>query len=89
LLHYRSRIDELSRRSKEVDASSEYNPKVIAASHIETLEGEAFPHLVMYEFENIEVATKWYYDDGGKDVAELRKQITKGWISIISGYEAG
>ena len=56
---------------------------------LKSVSGETLPHLVMSEFESIEVATKWYYDDSGKDVAELRKQITKGWVSIIPGYEAG
>jgi len=37
---------------------------------------------------SVDVATKWYYDDGGKDVAELRKKITEGWVSIIPGYKA-
>ena len=81
----RSRIEELSRRSKISDANSQYKSKLIAATCVETVEGKALPHLVMYEFENMDVATKWYYQDSNQDVAKLRQEITNGWVSIIPG----
>ena len=84
----RSKIEELSRRSKISDANSAYKPKLIAATCVDTVEGKALPHLVMYEFENIEKATSWYYEDSAKDVSALRKEITNGWVSIIPGCSA-
>ncbi len=84
----RSRIEELSRRSKISNANSVYKPKLIAATCVDTVEGKALSHLVMYEFENIEAATGWYYEDSAKDVSDLRKEITNGWVSIIPGYSA-
>lgn len=84
----RSRIEELSRRAKICDANSQYQSKLLAATCVEALEGNALPHLVMYEFDNIDIATKWYYEDSSKDMSELRKDITKGWVSIIPGYVA-
>ncbi|MEH6348109.1 MAG: DUF1330 domain-containing protein [Bermanella sp.] len=82
----RSRIEELSQRSKISDANSKYKSKLVAATCVESVEGKALPHIVMYEFENIEIATKWYYEDSSQDVAVLRKEITNGWVSIIPGY---
>lgn len=84
----RSKIEELSRRSKTSDANSKYKSKLIAATCVDTVEGKTLPHLVMYEFESVDIATKWYYDDSSKDIAELRKEITNGWVSIIPGYTA-
>lgn len=84
----RPRIEELSRRSKISDANSKYKPKLVAATCVETVEGKTLPYLVMYEFENLDIATKWYYDDDNSDIAVLRKDITNGWVSIIPGYTA-
>ena len=81
----RSRIEELSRRSKISDVNSKYKSKLVVATCVETVEGNTLPHLVMYEFESVEIATKWYYEDSSQDVAVLRKEITNGWVSIIPG----
>lgn len=81
----RARIEELSQRSKISDANSKNKSKLIAATCVETLEGKTLPHLVMYEFDSVDTATKWYYEDTNKATSTLRKEITKGWVSIIPG----
>ncbi len=82
----RERIQALSSRSKACDARSPYKPDVIVATAADTVEGNTLPHLVIYEFDTLEMANGWYYDEATQDVATLRKAITDGWVSIVPGY---
>ncbi len=40
--------------------------------------------MVIYEFEDLETAKKWYYEEN--ETSKLRKEITEGWVTIVPGY---
>ena len=83
----RDEIDRLSKLSKVSDKKSKYNPKVIVANWVKPVEGSStHNHIVIYEFENLYFANKWYYEESGKEVKELRQDITEGWVTIVDGY---
>jgi uncharacterized protein (DUF1330 family) len=83
----REEIDKLSKLSKASDKKSKYNPKVIVANIVKPIEGSSIlNHIVIYEFDNLDSANKWYYEESNKDVKKLRQDITEGWVTIIEGY---
>jgi len=80
----RSRIDELSKISKDTDKKSKYESKVVVASPANCVEGTTLPNMVIYEFEDLETAKNWYYEEN--ETTKLRKEITEGWVTIVPGY---
>ena len=81
----RSRIDELSKISKDSDRNSKYVSKVVVASPVNCVEGTTLPNMVIYEFKDLETAQNWYNkEDNG--TTKLRKEITDGWVTIVPGY---
>lgn len=80
----RSRIDELSKISKDSDKQSKYDSKVIVASPTNCVEGTTLPNMVIYEFKDLETAKNWYYEED--ETSKLRKEITEGWVTIVPGY---
>ncbi|WP_423997556.1 DUF1330 domain-containing protein [Maribacter sp. IgM3_T14_3] len=82
------KIGKLSKLSKASDKRSKYNQKVIVANIVKPIEGSSkLNHIVIYEFDNLNFANKWYYEESSKDVKELRQDITEGWVTIVEGYE--
>jgi len=83
----RDEIDKLSKLSKASDKKSKYNPKVIVADIVKPVEGlSKLTHIVIYEFDNLNAANKWYYEESSEDVKKLRQDITEGWVTIVDGY---
>lgn len=83
----RDEIDKLSNLSKASDKKWKYNPKVIVADFVKPVEGSSIlNHIVIYELDNLDTATKWYYEESGEDVKKLRQGITEGWVTIVDGY---
>jgi len=81
----RSKIDELSRISKDSDKKSKYESKVVVASPVNCVEGTTLPNMVIYEFEDLETAKNWYNEEEN-ETTKLRKEITEGWVTIVPGY---
>ena len=83
----RDEIDKLSKLSKTSDKKSKYKSKVIVADLVKPIEGSStLKHIVIYEFDNLDTANKWYYDESGDNIKKLRKNITEGWVAIVDGY---
>ena len=81
----RSQIDELTKRSAPIN--EKYGAEVIVGSPVKTIEGKALPNMVIYKFENFELAKNWYYAEDRKEINLLRKAITEGWATIVPGVE--
>ena len=81
----RSRIDELSKISKDGDRKSKYESKVIVASPVNCVEGTTLPNMVIYEFKDLKTAQNWVNEDEN-EATKLRKEITEGWVTIVPGY---
>ena len=83
----RDKIDKLSELSKASDKKSKYNSKVIVANIVKPVEGlSKYTHIVIYEFDNLDFANKWYYEESDKGIKKLRQDITEGWVTIVDGY---
>jgi len=83
----RDEIDKLSKLSKASDKKSKYNSKVIVANIVKPVEGiSKLNHIVIYEFDDLDSANKWYYEDSSQNVKKLRQDITEGWVTIADGY---
>ncbi len=83
----RNEIDKLSKLSKASDKKSKYYPKVIVANIVKPVEGSSIlTHIVIYEFDNLDSANKWYYEESSNDVKKIRQDITEGWATIVEGY---
>ena len=82
----RDKIDKLSKLSKASDKKSKYAPKVIVANVLKPVEGaSSLTHIVIYEFDNLDAANNWYYEESSNDVKKLRQDITEGWVTIVEG----
>ena len=77
----RSRIDEIAVKEKSVNIK--YGAKVIVASPVKTIEGSAYPNMVIYEFKDLKSAQNWYYSEEYKNIMLFRNSITEGWATIV------
>lgn len=65
-----------------------YKTEVIVASPIHAIEGNTYPHLVIHKFNTFEDAEHFYYSKEHQAIITFRKNITKGWATIVPGYVA-
>jgi len=63
-----------------------YETEVIVASPVRSIEGEAYPHMVIHKFMSLKDAENFYYSKAHQDIIEFRKSITEGWATIVDGY---
>ena len=63
----------------------EYGTEVIVASPVKTIEGDAYPNMVIYKFNSIENAERFYYSKEHQEIIAFRQSITEGWATIVPG----
>lgn len=80
-----SRIDELSEMVKPVN--DKYSATVIVGSPVKPIEGNTYPNMVIYKFDNFKQAQTWYESEEHKTLSVFRNEITEGWASIVPGVE--
>ena len=77
----RSRIDEVTALMQPIDAK--YGAEVIVGSPVKSLEGKTHSNIVIYRFDSLEEAERWYFSDEQQEVKRLRTDITEGWAAIL------
>ncbi len=81
----RAQIEKLTQKSNPINVK--YGAKVIVASLVKTIEGEALPNMVILEFKDFQSAKEWYHCEEHQEIILLRNTITEGWATIVPGVD--
>ncbi|VAW51323.1 hypothetical protein MNBD_GAMMA05-834 [hydrothermal vent metagenome] len=58
------------------------------ASPVSSIEGEAYPNMVIHKFNSIKDAEYFYYSKEHQEIINFRKSITAVWAVIVPSYAA-